>query len=411
MRNQGIAFFLFVVVIGAVLAGLTWANLQFAQQNPGGNDFLVHWVGTRALVLQGLNPYSDEVALQIQEIAYGRAAREGEHELRVAYPLYSVAIFLPFALIDDFTLARAVWMTTLEAALVLLTIVSIRLVRWKPGPLLLAALMLFSLTWYHAVRPLINGNVVILVALGLAAGFLALRSGADELAGILFALTTIKPQVVVVVLAFVVFWGFATGRTRLVWWMLGMVFLLSVSAALFIPDWIVHNLREVIRYPSYNPPGTPRAAFIEQWPNWGARVGLALTGLMAAILLLEWWSNRHSEGRGFLWAVCMTLVVSQWIGIQTDPGNFIVLFPALVLVFALLTERWRSGGRWFVLMCMLALGFGIWRLFLSTVSVGDQPIQSALLFFPLPAFLLVTLYWVRWWAIQPPTVWFDMMDQ
>lgn len=411
-KNNVATVSLISVAVLVVLVLLTWGNYRFAQENPGGNDFLVHWVGTRSLITEGLNPYSDQVALKIQTMAYGRAAQPGEHELRVAYPLYSVIVFLPFALIGDFTLARAVWMTVLEVGLLLLTVLSLRLVNWRVGPVMLALLLIYSLFWYHGLRPLINGNAVILVALGLVGGLLALRSGADELAGVLFALTTIKPQVVVLVLGFVVIWAMSRGRMRIVWWMVGTVALLSISAALLIPDWIVQNLREVIRYPSYNPPGTPRAAFMEWWPAWGSRLGWALTALMVITLLIEWWVNRGAEFRGFLWTVCLTLAVAQWIGIQTDPGNFIVLFPALALVFSQLSDRWRIGGRVFVILCLLALFAGIWALFLNTVQPGQgaQPVQSAVMFFPLPAFLLITLYWVRWWTVQPPTVWYDMLE-
>ena len=49
--------------------------------------------------------------------------------------------------------------------------------------------------------------------------------------------------------------------------MIGTIFLLAASAMLVIPDWMVQNLREVIRYPSYNPPGTPGAAFAAWWPD------------------------------------------------------------------------------------------------------------------------------------------------
>lgn len=411
-KNNVATVSLISVAVLVVLVLLTWGNYRFAQENPGGNDFLVHWVGTRSLITEGLNPYSDQVALKIQTMAYGRAAQPGEHELRVAYPLYSVIVFLPFALIGDFTLARAVWMTVLEVGLLLLTVLSLRLVNWRVGPVMLALLLIYSLFWYHGLRPLINGNAVILVALGLVGGLLALRSGADELAGVLFALTTIKPQVVVLVLGFVVIWAMSRGRMRIVWWMVGTVALLSISAALLIPDWIVQNLREVIRYPSYNPPGTPRAAFMEWWPAWGSRLGWALTALMVITLLIEWWVNRGAEFRGFLWTVCLTLAVAQWIGIQTDPGNFIVLFPALALVFSQLSDRWRIGGRVFVILCLLVLFAGIWALFLNTVQPGQgaQPVQSAVMFFPLPAFLLITLYWVRWWTVQPPTVWYDMLE-
>jgi cell division protein FtsW (lipid II flippase) len=133
---------------------------------------------------------------------------------------------------------------------------------------------------------------------------------------------------------------------------------------------------------------------------------------MVITLLIEWWVNRGAEFRGFLWTVCLTLVVAQWIGIQTDPGNFIVLFPAMALVFSQLSDRWKIGGRVFVILCLLALFAGIWALFLNTVQPGQgtQPVQSAVMFFPLPAFLLITLYWVRWWTVQPPTVWYDMLE-
>jgi hypothetical protein len=409
-RSAPVFVVLLLFGIFALAGLLTWGNYRFAAANPGGNDFLVQWAGTRALVTEGLNPYSDEVALKIQSIAYGRPAQPGEHELRVVHPLYSIVLFLPFALVGDFTLARALWMTVLEAGLFGLVILSLRLARWRVGPVMLGLLLLYSFFWYHSLRPLINGNDVILVALGLVGAFLALRNGADELAGVLFAFTTIKPHVVVLVLAFVVLWAANRGRWRVIGWMVGTVLLLSGSAALLIPAWIVDNLREVIRYPTYVPPGSPRAAFMEWWPAWGSRVGWALTGLMALTLLVEWWSNRRAEFQGFLWTACLTLAAGQWVGIQTDPGYFIVLFPALILVFSLLSDRWRVGGRAFVLVSMLALFAGIWLIFLSTVERGAQPLQSAVLFFPLPAYLLVTLYWVRWWAIEPPTVWYDQLD-
>jgi hypothetical protein len=83
----------------AILALLTWGNYQYVRQNPGGNDFLPRWLGTRLLVFQGLSPYSDETALEIQKMAYGRPVRAGEDEMRMAYPLYSIVLFLPYAII------------------------------------------------------------------------------------------------------------------------------------------------------------------------------------------------------------------------------------------------------------------------------------------------------------------------
>ena len=394
-------WYLSAILIIGVLVLVTWANYDFAQQNTGGNDFLVHWVGTRAIFVDGLSPYSDAVAERIQTLAYGRPALPGEHELRVAYPMYSALVFLPFALISDYELARALWMTTLEAALIGLAFLSLKLTRWKMSIWLLPFFLIFSIFWYHSMRPLINGNAVILVALALVAAFAALKTGKDELAGVLLAFSTIKPHLVILPIIFFLIWTISFGRWRTLGWMLISLVLLSISAALFVPDWPLQNLREILAYSSYNPPGTPGAAFETWLPAAGRRLGWALSALMGLILVTEWVFVRRRELRWFLWTGCLTLVISQWIGIQTDPGNFILLFFPLVLVISMWVERWGRAGSVLTAITLFLLFIVPWVIFLQTVTYGNQPLQHPIMFFPLPLFLLITLYWVRWWAIKP----------
>ena len=289
-------WYLAVILIVVALGLLTLANYVFVQENPGGNDFLVHWVGTRALFVDGLSPYSDTAAERIQTLAYGRPAEPGEHELRVAYPLYSVLVFLPYALFSDYEIARALWMTTLEAALVGLAFVSLRLVRWKMSLWLLPIFLIFSILWYHSVRPIINGNAVILVALLIAGAFVALRAGRDELAGVLLAISTIKPHLVVLPIIFVLVWTLSSRRWRTLGWMLISLVLMSAGAALLVPDWPLQNLREIMAYSSYNPPGTPGAVFETWLPATGRQMGWALSVFLGLILLVEW---ALGEKKGF----------------------------------------------------------------------------------------------------------------
>ena len=400
-----------LLVLGVGLFGLlVWGNYRYTTQNPGGNDFLVHWMGTKSFFEDGLSPYSDEVALRIQNMVYGRPARAGEHELRVAYPLYSVLIFLPFAFISDYNLARAIWMAVLESGLILMAFLSLRLVRWRPKPLVLALFLLFSVFWYHALRPVILGNVVILIALAIVGILLAIRSGNDELAGILMGLITIKPQVVLLLIVFICIWAASQRRWKvIVWFLISMGFLISL-AMILIPDWIVQNLREVLRYPSYNPPGTLPTALEAIIPQGGGRLGRVVAGIIALILLVEWFVNRKSEFRAFVWTACLTITASFWVGLQTDPGNFIVAFPALVLTFAVWVERWQNRGVVLSVAAMFLLFIGIWEIFLTTVEMDYQPIQSPVMFLPLPLFLIIVLYWNRWWAVRPPRLWFETLQ-
>jgi len=408
-RRKSTTWFIWIaIVLGlGLIALLGWVNYRYAAENPGGNDFVVHWIGTRSFLYDGLSPYSDETSERIQRFVYGRPARPGEHELRVAYPLYSVMLFLPFALIKNFIWARAIWMTVLEIGLAATALLAARLARWRPGMWLLILYLLFSLVWYHAVRPLINGNAVILVILALVGALLAIRTRQDEIAGMLLALTTIKPQLVVLVLVFIVIWAMAHRRWKIISWLAASVFILSAFAALFLPDWLWQNLREVVRYPGYNPPGTVAAAFAEFWPGFGRTMGWIFSGVFSLILLVEWILHRKADFRGFLWTICLTLVLGGWVGIQNDPGNFIMMVPALPLIFAGLAARWQKASLSLIIGSLILLLVGVWAIFLGTVEYAYQPIQSPVMFFPLPAFLLLMLYWVRWWTIRSSSTWID----
>jgi hypothetical protein len=237
-----------------------------------------------------------------------------------------------------------------------------------------------------------------------------MRSGADELAGVLLGFATIKPQVVLLPILFVVFYAFFNHRWRLIAWTAGTVVILSGAAAFLLPDWIMQNIREVMRYPGYNPPGTPGAALAVWLPALGQRLGYAFSAGVGLLLLAEWIATRNADFKGFLWTACLTIVLSPWIGIQTDPGNFIVMLPALTMCFALLDDRWRRWGWLTSLGVMILLMGGLWWIFLKTLEmVNGQPQQSPVMFFPLPAVLGILLLWVRWWAFHPPNVWFNML--
>lgn len=386
-----------------VLLGLFWVNFQFAQNNPGGNDFLVHYIGTRSYLFDGLSPYSDEVALRIQTAAYGHPAQGIEHELRVAYPLYSIVVFAPFSIIRDYELARAAWMTALELSLVVMSFLSLALVDWKPSLLVQGMVLLFSLLWYHAVRGVVNGNAVILIALLLTLVFLLLKKGKDQPAGILLALTTIKPHLVVILIPVVVYWAVRRKRGLFLIWFFGAFMALMAFAWLLIPDWIIQNIWEILRYPDYNPAGTLAAALASWFPGVETQLKWGIAIPLGIMLVYEWSQSGRLRFNRFLWTAMLTLTVSQWIGIQTDPGNFILLFPVLILVLSVLCRKWEEQELLISGTVLGALLVVLWVLFIATVQRSYQPVQSPVMFLPMPAFCLLGLYWVKWWFVGVPS--------
>jgi hypothetical protein len=389
---------------------LGWQNLTYAKQHPGGNDFLVYWMSARTFLMDGTNPYGAETTAKIQEFAYGGAARPDQPSLRMVYPLYSMALFFPFALIPDFPTARAVYSTILELCLLLIAFFSVRLARWRIPPLELILYLALILFGFHSIQPLLDGNVSILVALLIVSALLALKNGGDALAGILLALSTIKPNVVVLLIVYLLIWSLVSGRRTLAGYFAGAVFLMTLAAMLLMPEWLWQNLIAIVQFPINQPPSTLSAVVSDTFPAMGARIARLIYGVVIGMLVTEWWLNRRADFRGVLWTALFTLTLTQWVGIPTAPQNFVVLLPATALVFATWEERWRRAGHALTIANILLLGVGIWALHLSTSAFGASTRLNPLLFFPLPGFLVITLYWVRWWAIHPPSVWFDQLS-
>ncbi len=389
-----------VLIALAAFAGLTWMNAQFARQNPGGNDFLPRWIGARFFLTRGWSPYSEMTTQAIQEEIFGRPARPDEDQSLFVYPLYSLLVIAPYAVVGDYATARALWMTTLEFSLVLIVVLSLRVTGWRLRGLSLAGLLLFAALWYHGIRPIINGNPTVLCALFITAGFWLIREGRAATGGAFLALASIKPQIVALLIPYALIWSASTRRWRLFWGIIGSLAIFVIGAMMLIPDWLAQNLRQVTAYPGYTVPGTPRAIFELWWPGIGDAMGWALTFVLAAITAIEWWRSRRGDFYSFAWAASLTLVLTQWIGIQTDPTNYIVLFFPLILTFTAWEGQWGRAGRAAAFVSLAVLFIGLWALFLATVEYGAQPQQHPIMFFPLPLFTLVGLYLGRTWAVS-----------
>ena len=391
-----------VVVIPILLvAGLGWANLQFVRQNPGGDHFLVYYKGTRALLVEGRSPYSDSVAGEIQAESTAQTPQEGEQELRFVHPLYSTVFFTPVSVISDFTLARAAWMSILEVVVLLTAYINLRLTEWKPTPGIKALYYLFTLAWYFSVRTVITGNVVILICFLISLMMLSIKEGWDRWAGVLLALSTITPHLIIFVVVLVWIWGLSTNRGSILKWFAGTLIVLVVGSSVLLPDWILQNLWSVLKFLENNA-ALSLGGVVGAWlPGIALQLRWIITAIVAAILLVEWYAARKKPVNHLLWAVALTLTASHWVGIPTHPDNLFILYPALVFALVMWHKRWEKYGDVVVAFSLGVFSIGIWIFVLVSPQKITQFLQSPGMLFPLPAFLLVTLYWVRFWVVHP----------
>jgi hypothetical protein len=392
-RRDTFATILLPLLIGVAIIGVFLISYRFTTQNHGEERFLVYWAGMRAWLVDGNSPYSDATASHIQELA----VHSGDSDARVTYPLYGGFLFLPFAAIPGYALARALFMTTLAAALLVTALLCLRLTGWRTSVWLMALFLLLGVTGYPSLSLLISGNATILTALFLIAALDALRLERDASAGALLGLATIQPLAVAVVLPFILLWAISRQRWLVVTWFFGLLAVLSVIGAFFIPDWIVQWLRNLLHYSDYLAPASPGAAFMNWWPGIGRQLGLLFTLVLVVSLFSEWWAARGREFRWFLWAAGVTLIVAQWVGLPAGVENFVPLLLPMATVAVVMEEHGGRKTRWIIGVVLLCIYVGIWGLYFGA---SEGQLRAAMLFLP-PLVLLLLSYWVRLWAIRP----------
>ncbi len=385
----------------AALGGLVWANTGYVRAQPAEKDFLVPWLGARTFLQYGDSPYSDPATQRAQILYYGRLATPSQDPLALWLPFPVELFYFPIALINDYALARAIWMTCLEIALVALVFLSLRLTGWKPGRLFLPVILLFPLLWVYGAFSLESGSAAGFIALSLAGFLLALRSENDELAGGLLVLLVSYARFTGV-LAFFIFWVIVYQRRwRVLWGFLMALAVLLGLAFLFLPGWFLPFLNGLLSHFAFNPGFTTTGIFASLSPVVGQRLGWVLAGLLLLVLFFEWGNTLKKDFKAFLWMACLTVSVTPLLGIPMEPKEYLILIMPLMLFLALLGERRPWLKRWGVPGIVILLLVGLWLLALALIRANAYAALGNILILFLPALLVFGLYWMRWWFIHP----------
>jgi hypothetical protein len=401
-RNNNIKYAVVMILFIIIIVVLTMVNFQFYKQNPGGNDFLARWNGAHEWLIHGNNPYTNQVSEVAQKMIYGRLADplKGEDVAHFVYPIYSMLFFAPFALMD-YTLARAIWMTVLEVAMVAMTFISLRLSGWKIKPIGLAGILIFSILWYCSVRTIILGQFSGINALLILISLLCIKTDHDQVAGVLLALSTSKPQMSYLLIIFVVFWAIRSSRHRIWISFFVAMIIMTVVGWLLLPGWPIGWLQQLINYPGYTDRiGSIVSIIAGVTPGIKDQVS---TGLMIGFyvyLVFEWLRTRGNDIPTFLWTAYITLVITNFVAYRTATPHYVALLAPIFLVSKVIGERWGAFGKWVAGATYLLFFAGLWVLFILTIKGNDE---QAIMYIPVPVITLIGLWWTRWWAIRPPT--------
>ena len=343
-----------------------------AHGRPRGNlsDFYQHWVGAREVLLNGHNPYGPDVTREIQQGYYGRfldPARSGDpKDQRFAYPVYVVfylapTIHLPFEIVRK----GFFW------ALLLLTVASVplwlRVQRWSAPMRVQASLIIFTLGSLPVMQGLKLQQMTLLVAALVAIALALLASDRPIAAGIALALSTIKPQLVWLLLFCLMIWTLADWRRR---YRAAASFLftmavLCAASEWYLPHWIPRFFQAMREYPTYTDAVSNLDKLLPAPWGWLWRA-LAV----AATLHIAWKNRRLGQNTpAFAATVSLSLAVTIIVIPSYALYNQIMLLPALLILVRDRQLLWNQNLLSRVLLSLAAVLL-LWPLLASIVLAG-----------------------------------------
>ena len=307
-----------------------------ASGRPIGNnsDLYPRWLGARELLLYGRDPYSPEVTRDIQRGFYGRPLDPSKPTDPTAqesfvYPLYVVFLMAPTIRLP-FPAVVSIFRGVLLASIVCsipLWIYAVRLrARW---PIVVSG-MLLAVGSYPAVEEYYQQNLTALVVLLLAGAAAAAVGKRLWLAGVLLALSTVKPDTTGLMVLWFVLWAAARwrDRRRLVFSLVLTLMFLIGGAEAVLPHWIGSFFAAVREYPRY---GTDPSIIQALLPRIVAVPTMAALVVLAAFHCWRW-RQAEAGSREFGWALAWVAVVTLAIIPKLAAYNQLLVVPALLVL-------------------------------------------------------------------------------
>lgn len=358
-----------------------------------GDDFYPIWLTSKRSLSGRSDPYSQEATKEIQTGLFGRPL-EGQFPTdpppdyrTFAYPAYVDLLLWPAAE-GPFAVIRIAWVALLAALVAASVILWTQALGWTPSRICLSVTLLLALCNYPVLEGLYAGQPGLLVGFLLAASFLSLVRGRMLFAGFLTALTTIKPQMTLLAILYLLIWSVHDWRRRkrfIISFCATMMLLTGASLAVW-PNWIESWKDVVLGYHRYATP--PLALDLLGWnPGAYSNIVLILITLVATFVFSWRYGSATADSYEFWLTVSILLALTA---ITVLPGHavydHVILLPGILLI-ACRKEQGHPGPifRW---LFLVAAGVLLWPWLASLGLIALRPFIGAKEFYSSAVFAL-----------------------
>jgi hypothetical protein len=337
------------LVLSLVSAFSMWHYVTYiwsANQPAHFSDLYAQWWTAHELFLHGRQPYTLEIAREIQTVIYGAPVSNtntgdpSEMSGGFAYPVYVVFLMWP-TLHLPFAAARIIFSCLFLGLTLLSLFLWLKALDWRLSPSGLATLALFTLGSFPAMQGIELQNLSLLAAFLVAATLASLATDHLILAGMLLAVATIKPQFVFLLLPWLFVWTIADWRRRrsFAWSFLAMMSFLILSSELLAPGWIPRFVEIVRAYKQY----TYGHSLLDVW--FTPRIGPFVAAAFVVLALMVCWQCRACAAKStqFLLASSLVLAATLVVIPTLAPHTQLLLLPGFLLLVRFRQSIWQSS--------------------------------------------------------------------
>ena len=344
-----------------------------AHGNPRGNlsDLYPRWIGAQELLLHGRDPYSPEVTREIQAGYYGRPLdpsrpADPKDQQAFAYPVYVVFYLAPTVHLGFGVVQRSFFWILVGVTLASVPL-WLRVLSWPVAPSVQAAVLALTLGSVPVLQGLKLQQLTLLVAAMCAVAMALLVAGRPVAAGIVLALATIKPQLVLPLLLWLGIWSLGDLRRRYRWAasFLGTMAVLCAASEWWLPHWIGRFWQAAGEYWRYTQ-AVPLLEAVLPSP-WGRLLEVLFVGTTA---LVCWKRRKQPENTGaFQSSTCLVMALTVLTVPTFSLYNQVLLLPAILVIARDRRSIWKKNVVSRVILTMVT-ALLVWPWFSSTVLAG-----------------------------------------
>ena len=380
MRSQRL---LIIVVLSLLLLPLfTLVGKEVVVNHRGTRvDFFAIWYGNN-LILNRTSPYSPDATLVIHEKLSGRPLGPGVYVHSFAYPAYLAVVLFPIALLP-YSTAFLIWTGLQLPMLFIALFLLIRFLKIQLNILGWVILLVGGSIGFSF--PLVSyalGQISILLLFLLALTFFFLQEGKQTEAGIMLALTAIRPDIFFIAgAASIIFmWNSNRDIKRLALATIVSFILINLVSVFLLGFWYQDWVNMLMTYSVNN----PKAHWpLEIIPNAAVQIGIVI----ALIVYLCWQFfqvyREPTQNTKLLAISTLFLVYSTATKVTGTYHMTLLLIPALII----LSFYSQRNLQWVALAAL----FSPWLYRFIPVSLRND-VWISPFFVPISFLILQTIY-------------------